>query len=69
MFDESSLPFSHLHPILLLPPTLRNSHEDVLVDLPRANGANLGSKFIGVHANEITRQEASHYAVSASDAQ
>jgi hypothetical protein len=57
VFDENNLPLSHLHPnakpqlrtdILLLPPTLCNSHENVLVDHPRANGANPGSEFTGV---------------------
>jgi hypothetical protein len=53
LFDENVCPFSQLHPnvgsqlrtkILLLPPSLRNSHEGVLVDDHCANGANPSSE-------------------------
>jgi hypothetical protein len=78
VFDESVFSFSNLHPnvgpqlhaeIMLLRPTLRNSHEDVLVDDHRANGANLGSEFNGVQGDEIIGQAASQYAASSSIAQ
>jgi hypothetical protein len=63
VFDETVFPFSQLHPnagsqlhaeILVLPPTLRNSHEDDLVGGHRTNGANLGSaKIDGVQARNF----------------
>jgi hypothetical protein len=68
MFDETIFPFSQLHPnagsqlhaeILLLPPTLRNFHEDALVDDHRDNGANPGAtEFDGVQVDEITEETA-----------
>jgi hypothetical protein len=66
VFDETIFPFSQLHPnagsqlraeILLLPLTLRNFHEDALVDDHRDNGANPGAaEFDGVQVDEIIEE-------------
>jgi hypothetical protein len=54
VFDENVFPFTQLHSnaglqlhakILLLPPTLRNTHEYEQVDELMANGANPGAEY------------------------
>jgi hypothetical protein len=64
--SQCRFPTTHQNPT---PSSLRNSHEDVLVDDHRANGANLGSESHDVQGEEITAPNGSQSGEKSSVAQ